>query len=125
MSESLYSMSQNYVFYNGIITQYLWTFYNAKLLELSRIQASELFLLTEISVFKDDLDPVIHEQPNVAFQLTFIDMLSYCIWVNVPGADSAPRAVRWSRPLRPLLLINFPEGRHVSAYYVEEYCQQL
>ena len=46
-------------------------------------------------------------------QLTIIDMMCYCIWVTV--AASGPEvAVRWSRPLRPLFLINFPEGRQVN-----------
>ena len=46
-------------------------------------------------------------------QLVAIDMVGYIIWVNVTSPAVAAKAVRWSRPLRPLFLINFPEGRQV------------
>ena len=41
-------------------------------------------------------------------------MFCYIIWVNVATPAIAAKAVRWSRPLRPLFLVNFPEGRQVS-----------
>ena len=47
---------------------------------------------------------------TVCLQLTLVDMVSYIIWVNTSAADSA---VRWSRPLRVLFLINFPENRQL------------
>lgn len=49
----------------------------------------------------------------VIIALTFIDMLTYIFWVNLAPQASAEKAVRWSRPLRPFLLINFPEGRQI------------
>ncbi|XP_053376398.1 two pore channel protein 2-like isoform X2 [Mercenaria mercenaria] len=42
--------------------------------------------------------------------LTIIDMICYVIWVN-EAPDSNP--VRWSRPLRSLLIINFSDGRQI------------
>lgn len=44
-------------------------------------------------------------------QLTFIDMICYVIWDNVTHST---RPIRWSRPLRPLFLINFPDGKQVG-----------
>lgn len=44
-------------------------------------------------------------------QLTFIDMICYVIWENVTHST---RPIRWSRPLRPLFLINFPDGKQVG-----------
>lgn len=42
--------------------------------------------------------------------LTILDMFGYIIWIVIaPGTN----AVRWSRPLRPFLCVNFPEGRQV------------
>ena len=46
-------------------------------------------------------------------QLVAVDMVGYIVWVNVSSPAVAVKAVRWSRPLRPLFLINFPEGRQV------------
>ena len=46
-------------------------------------------------------------------QLTGIDMLAYVIWVNVGSPEVAEKAVRWSRPLRVLYLVNFPENRQL------------
>lgn len=42
--------------------------------------------------------------------LTIIDMICYVIWIN-KAPDSHP--VRWSRPLRSLLIINFSDGRQI------------
>ncbi|KAL8589847.1 hypothetical protein ACOMHN_020850 [Nucella lapillus] len=42
--------------------------------------------------------------------LTVIDIFSYIVWVNV-APDSNP--VRWSRPLRPLFIINFSDGKQI------------
>ena len=45
------------------------------------------------------------------YQLTIVDMVIYTFVAEFVGADVA---VRGSRVLRPLLLINFPEMRLVS-----------
>ncbi|KAL5008962.1 hypothetical protein ScPMuIL_014543 [Solemya velum] len=46
----------------------------------------------------------------ITLMLTVIDMIGYIIWVNVsPGTN----AVRWSRPLRPLFIVNFSDGRQI------------
>ncbi|BFZ06995.1 hypothetical protein BsWGS_10034 [Bradybaena similaris] len=42
--------------------------------------------------------------------LTVIDIICYIIWINL-APDTHP--VRWSRPLRPLFIINFPAGRQI------------
>ncbi|CAG5119818.1 unnamed protein product [Candidula unifasciata] len=42
--------------------------------------------------------------------LTMVDMIGYIIWINV-APDTHP--VRWSRPLRPLFIINFPAGKQI------------
>ncbi|KAH3852239.1 two pore calcium channel protein 1-like isoform X1 [Dreissena polymorpha] len=42
--------------------------------------------------------------------LTIIDMICYIAWVNA-APDTNP--VRWSRPLRALLIINFSDGRQI------------
>lgn len=42
--------------------------------------------------------------------LTILDMICYIIWVNA-APDKNP--VRWSRPLRSLLIINFSDGRQI------------
>ena len=34
--------------------------------------------------------------------------------MNVAAPDVADKAVRWSRLLRPFLVVNFPEGRQVG-----------
>ncbi|XP_021370570.1 two pore calcium channel protein 1-like [Mizuhopecten yessoensis] len=46
----------------------------------------------------------------VSIILTFLDIICYIIWVNV-APNSNP--VRWSRPLRPLFIINFSDGKQV------------
>ena len=46
-------------------------------------------------------------------QLIGIDMVCYTMWKELAPPDVADKAVRWSRPLRPLYLINFPQGRQV------------
>ncbi|XP_022331282.2 uncharacterized protein LOC111129290 [Crassostrea virginica] len=46
----------------------------------------------------------------VIIVLTFIDMICYVIWDN---ANTSTRPIRWSRPLRPLFLINFPDGKQI------------
>ncbi|XP_061168551.1 two pore calcium channel protein 1-like [Saccostrea echinata] len=46
----------------------------------------------------------------VVIVLTFIDMLCFLIWDNV---KTSSRPIRWSRPLRPLFLINFPDGKQI------------
>jgi len=46
----------------------------------------------------------------ILIMLSFADMISCCVWANVMAPSDA---VRWSRPLRPLFLINFPEGRQI------------
>lgn len=46
----------------------------------------------------------------VVIVLTFIDMICYVIWDNVTHST---RPIRWSRPLRPLFLINFPDGKQI------------
>ncbi|KAL3872621.1 hypothetical protein ACJMK2_035836 [Sinanodonta woodiana] len=42
--------------------------------------------------------------------LTILDIVCYIIWTNV-APDTHP--VRWSRPLRSLLIINFSDGRQI------------
>jgi len=42
--------------------------------------------------------------------LTILDIFCYIIWINA-APDSNP--VRWSRPLRSLLIINFSDGRQI------------
>ena len=44
-------------------------------------------------------------------------MLCYIIWVNV-APDT--HAVRWSRPLRALYIINFSDGRQVIAFTLHQ-----
>ncbi|XP_059167461.1 two pore calcium channel protein 1-like [Physella acuta] len=46
----------------------------------------------------------------VVIILTLIDMIGYIVWTNV-APDSHP--VRWSRALRPLFIINFPDGKQI------------
>ncbi|KAI8787824.1 two pore calcium channel protein 1 [Biomphalaria glabrata] len=46
----------------------------------------------------------------VMILLTILDMISYIIWSNV---DTDVPPVRWSRPLRPLFIINFPDGKQI------------
>ena len=46
-------------------------------------------------------------------QLNVIDIVAYLIWIGVSSSDED--AIRWSRCLRPLILVNFVEGKHVSA----------
>uniref|UniRef100_X2AIS5 Ion transport domain-containing protein n=1 Tax=Capitella teleta TaxID=283909 RepID=X2AIS5_CAPTE len=43
--------------------------------------------------------------------LTFIDMMCYSMWSSLGGPSAHP--IRWSRPLRPLFIINLPEGRQI------------
>lgn len=43
--------------------------------------------------------------------LTFIDIICYSVWSSLAGESSHP--IRWSRPLRPLFIINLPEGRQI------------
>ncbi|CAI9720629.1 pore calcium channel 1-like [Octopus vulgaris] len=45
----------------------------------------------------------------VILVLTIIDMFSYSMWITFAPVG----AVRWSRSLRPFLIVNFPEGRQV------------
>lgn len=47
-------------------------------------------------------------------QLTFIDMIMYVIFHE---ADLKAHAIRWTRVLRPLFLINLSEGRQVSTQH--------
>ncbi|XP_076441597.1 uncharacterized protein LOC143280798 [Babylonia areolata] len=42
--------------------------------------------------------------------LTVIDMITYIVWTNA-APDTNP--VRWSRPLRPLFIINFSDGKQI------------
>ncbi|KAI0227845.1 Two pore calcium channel protein 1A [Lamellibrachia satsuma] len=49
----------------------------------------------------------------VTIILIAVDMLGYIVWVNVASPEVAAKAIRWSRPLRPLFLVNFPEGRQL------------
>ncbi|ESO94329.1 hypothetical protein LOTGIDRAFT_232558 [Lottia gigantea] len=42
--------------------------------------------------------------------LMILDIICYIIWVNV-APDTNP--VRWSRPLRPLFIVNFSDGKQV------------
>ncbi|KAK3605493.1 hypothetical protein CHS0354_004046 [Potamilus streckersoni] len=42
--------------------------------------------------------------------LTILDIVCYIIWTNV-APDTHP--IRWSRPLRSLLIINFSDGRQI------------
>lgn len=42
--------------------------------------------------------------------LTFLDMICFLIWDNV-AHDTNP--IRWSRPLRPLFIINFSDGKQI------------
>ncbi|KAH9509193.1 hypothetical protein Btru_049330 [Bulinus truncatus] len=46
----------------------------------------------------------------VVIVLTLLDMIAYIVWSNVA---SQVRPVRWSRPLRPLFIINFPDGKQI------------
>ncbi|XP_012942639.1 two pore calcium channel protein 1 [Aplysia californica] len=46
----------------------------------------------------------------VSIVLTLIDMICYIIWQNM-SPDTHP--VRWSRPLRPLFIVNFPDGKQI------------
>ncbi|KAK3094057.1 hypothetical protein FSP39_023541 [Pinctada imbricata] len=46
----------------------------------------------------------------VPYWLTVIDIICYLIWDNL---QSPSHAIRWSRPLRPLFMINFPDGKQV------------
>lgn len=46
---------------------------------------------------------------SLYFQLTIIDMFTYSMWITFAPIG----AVRWSRALRPFLIVNFPEGRQV------------
>ncbi|XP_069116582.1 uncharacterized protein [Argopecten irradians] len=46
----------------------------------------------------------------VSIILTFIDIIGYIIWKNVAPDQTA---IRWSRPLRPLFIINFSDGKQV------------
>ncbi|CAC5394144.1 TPCN3 [Mytilus coruscus] len=42
--------------------------------------------------------------------LTFLDMICFLIWDNV-AHETNP--IRWSRPLRPLFIINFSDGKQI------------
>ena len=44
--------------------------------------------------------------------LTLVDIIAYTAVVETSSID-APGAIRWSRPLRPFLIINFPEPRQI------------
>ena len=55
-------------------------------------------------------------------QLTVIDMICYIIWINV-APDTNP--VRWSRPLRPLFIINFSDGKQVSLLHPTGFLETL
>ncbi|XP_074647512.1 uncharacterized protein LOC141903307 [Tubulanus polymorphus] len=46
----------------------------------------------------------------VCIILTWLDMICFIIWANLVSED---KAIRWSRPLRPLFIINFSDGRQV------------
>lgn len=50
--------------------------------------------------------------------LTFIDVISYTALREAGGGGDDPAAaVRWSRPLRPFLIVNFPESRQLRRAY--------
>ena len=40
-----------------------------------------------------------------------MDIIVYSIWISL-APDTNP--VRWSRPLRPLFIVNFPQARQVG-----------
>lgn len=42
--------------------------------------------------------------------LSVLDIISYSIWA---GIDESSNPIRWSRPLRPLFIINFPHARQI------------
>lgn len=66
----------------------------------------KLYLYTDWTFVFSNILPVFFLR-----QLTFIDMICYVIWDNVTHST---RPIRWSRPLRPLFLINFPDGKQVG-----------
>ncbi|XP_064622420.1 uncharacterized protein LOC135484707 [Lineus longissimus] len=45
----------------------------------------------------------------VCILLVWLDMICFIVWVNLDDTF----AIRWSRPLRPLFIINFSDGRQI------------
>ncbi|XP_067942025.1 two pore calcium channel protein 1-like [Watersipora subatra] len=47
--------------------------------------------------------------------LSLIDIMCYVIWRSVApeSPNHFPHPIRWSRPLRPLFIINFPQARQI------------
>ncbi|GFR69062.1 two pore calcium channel protein 1 [Elysia marginata] len=47
---------------------------------------------------------------ELPYWLTYVDMICFIIWRNVATSG---RPIRWSRCLRPLFIINFPDGKQI------------
>ncbi|CAL1540973.1 unnamed protein product [Lymnaea stagnalis] len=75
------------------------SYFTFRLLHAFNFQHSKVFI-------KDTKNIVV----IVVILLTILDMICYIIWINV-APDTHP--VRWSRPLRSLFIINFPDGKQV------------
>uniref|UniRef100_A0A1I8G189 TPC1 protein n=1 Tax=Macrostomum lignano TaxID=282301 RepID=A0A1I8G189_9PLAT len=66
------------------------------------------FSITESVQFFRDIKNIV---VVVCIALNVIDVFCFLIWFGVSGSADAP--VRWFRILRPLYMINFPEGKQI------------
>ena len=64
------------------------------------------YLFSKKNVFWKDAK---HIMILVILSLTVIDI---CIYTGL--VESGIQSIRWSRPLRPLLIVNIPEGKDVG-----------
>ena len=71
-------------------------------------------LFTDFKTFWKDTKHIMYAS---ILLLTAIDILTYTIIVEVTGDQNHPAAVRWTRPLRPFLIVNFPESRQIRRAY--------
>ena len=71
-------------------------------------------LFTEFKTFWKDTKHIMYASILI---LTAIDILTYTIIVETTGDQNNSAAVRWTRPLRPFLIVNFPESRQIRRAY--------
>ena len=71
-------------------------------------------LFTDFKTFWKDTKHVMYASILI---LTSIDILTYTIIVETTGNENHSAAIRWTRPLRPFLIVNFPESRQIRRAY--------
>ena len=71
-------------------------------------------LFTDFKIFWKDTKHIMYASILI---LTAIDILTYTIIVETTGDENHAAAIRWTRPLRPFLIVNFPESRQIRRAY--------